>query len=215
MTIRTQVLLAALAMLGFAGESVAQPIAPPRRPIFSSYGSLFSPGGGYYGYGYGGPGMMMGGGMYGGLGMMYGGGMYGGGYGGYGGFGWGGPGFGRGFGGNGMMMQQNLQLQQQLGNLNQNLANLQTQLATGVNSNIPVTGHGAVFSQYGHWYPSLSGGGMMGGMMGGLMSGKVGRGTAGIGYPVGGGTSAPPGGGAGAPARTAGTGIPIGQSPRK
>ncbi|QDU20070.1 hypothetical protein [Urbifossiella limnaea] len=43
----------ALVLIACAGEVAAQPIAPPRRPTFSSYSNLYSPGGGYYGYGAG------------------------------------------------------------------------------------------------------------------------------------------------------------------
>src|SRR5438477_1518246 len=109
MTFRNRALIAILALLGVAVEqAAAQPVAPPRRPTFSSYSSLLYPGGGYYGYGFGGPG-------------------------GYGGFGWGGAGAGA----NALMQQQNLQLQQQLNSFNQNITNLQQFLATGVNPNFP------------------------------------------------------------------------------
>lgn len=55
MTLRTPI--AAAVLLAAAGDALAQPIAPPRRPTYSSYSSLYSPGAGYYGYGYGGPGV--------------------------------------------------------------------------------------------------------------------------------------------------------------
>lgn len=54
MRIRTPA--AVLVLAACAGEAAAQPVAPPRRPTFSSYSNLYSPGGGYYGFGYGGPG---------------------------------------------------------------------------------------------------------------------------------------------------------------
>lgn len=54
MRIRTPA--AVLVLAACAGEAAAQPVAPPRRPTFSSYSSMYSPGGGYYGFGYGGPG---------------------------------------------------------------------------------------------------------------------------------------------------------------
>jgi len=47
---------AVLVLAACAGEAAAQPVAPPRRPTFSSFSNMYSPGGGYYGYGYGGPG---------------------------------------------------------------------------------------------------------------------------------------------------------------
>jgi hypothetical protein len=47
---------AVLVLAACAGEAAAQPVAPPRRPTFSSYSNLYSPGGGYFGYGYGGAG---------------------------------------------------------------------------------------------------------------------------------------------------------------
>jgi len=211
--------LAALALMGLAAEQAsAQPIAPPRRPVFSGYSSLLYPGGGYYGYGFGGPG------GYGGYGAPgYGSFGYGGygPYAGYGGLGFGGIG-GLGFGGirggvaglglNGAVQAQNMMLAQQLAQTNQNINNLTQFLATGVNPNFPVTGHPAMFNYLGHWYPTLSGGGMGGGMgmVGGAMMGGGGmQRTAGAGY-------TPPGGGAGGGAggnnapRTAGTGIPVG-----
>ena len=54
MTFRYPAVAAVLTVLGLVAEhaALAQPIAPPRRPTFNSYGSLFAPGG-YYGYGYG------------------------------------------------------------------------------------------------------------------------------------------------------------------
>jgi heterogeneous nuclear ribonucleoprotein A1/A3 len=200
MTLRHPAAIAVLTVLGLAAENtaVAQPIAPPRRPTYSSYGSLFGPGlGGYYGYGAGG----------GGYGFGYG-------FGGpaFGGFGFGGPGFGFGngvgfanrFGG----MQQNMMMMQQMNVMNQNLANLQTFIATGVNPNFPITGRGAVFNNLGHWYPAATTGGMMGGgMMGGGMMGMYGGRTAGSGFPLGGGIGGPAGGAN--TARTAGSGIGI------
>jgi hypothetical protein len=54
MLIRTPA--AVLVLAACAGEAAAQPVAPPRRPTFSSYSNLYSPGGGYYGYGAGGAG---------------------------------------------------------------------------------------------------------------------------------------------------------------
>ena len=190
MTFQHKASIAILALLGFAAEQAnAQPIAPPRRPTFSSYSSLVSPGGGYYGFG--------------------GGGGYGGGGGGYGNFGYGG--FGN-YGGNnnGLLQQQNLQLQNQLTSFNQNITNLQSFLATGVNPNFPATGHPAVFNNLGHWYGGGGGGG-------GTMGGGVGSRTAGIGYSMGGSGSGSNSGAAAAGAnapRTAGTGIPVG-GPRK
>lgn len=46
---------ALVGLLALAGEAAAQPVAPPRRPSFNSYSSIYGPGGGYFGYGYGGP----------------------------------------------------------------------------------------------------------------------------------------------------------------
>ncbi|MFO0805124.1 MAG: hypothetical protein U0791_18615 [Gemmataceae bacterium] len=188
MTFRTRILLAAFAALGWAEAANAQPIAPPRRPTFSTYNNIYSQAS--TGYGYGG---------YGGL------------YGGYGG-GIGGFGFGGGFGQNALMQQQNLMLSQQLNSFNQNINNLQQFLATGVNPNFPTTGHAATFNNLGHWY---SGGSGMGGsvMGGGFTTGR----TAGIGMPLAGANNTGNAGGAAAGAnqpRTAGTGIPIG-GPRR
>jgi hypothetical protein len=197
MRVRTQA-LALFALFGFAAEqAVAQPIPPPRRPTFSSYGNIYAQG--TLGYG----------GAYGGLfGPAYGYGGYGGyGYGGYGNAGW------ANFGNNALIQQQNQLLTQQLNQVNQNLQNFQTFMATGVNPNFPVTGHAAVFNNLGHWYGSGSGGMIGGGLGSGMLT--TGR-TAGIGYPVG-GAGATPGAAGGANAnqpRTAGSGIPIG-GPRR
>lgn len=50
MTYRTPAAVAALLVL--AGDAAAQPVAPARRPAFSSYSNLYGPGGGgYYGAG--------------------------------------------------------------------------------------------------------------------------------------------------------------------
>jgi len=59
---------AAALLIGLAAENVAlaQPIAPATRPTFSSYSSIFRPGGGGY-YGYGGGANALGGFGYGGL----------------------------------------------------------------------------------------------------------------------------------------------------
>jgi hypothetical protein len=207
--------LALVALAGLAAsEAVAQPIAPPRRPTFSSYSSLYTPGSGYFGYGYGGP-SAGGPNLYatanGGLAVGLGG--YG-----YGGFGWGGP--GAGFGA--LAQQQNLQLQQQLTAVNQNIASLQNAINGSVNPNFPITGRGATFNYLGHWYSGGTGGttGGFNGFSGGLGAGSVmgsnlGR-TAGIGYPTPSQASAAPGGAAPAnnnAPRTAGTGFPVG--PRK
>lgn len=188
MTFRTRILVAAIAVLGAADAATAQPIAPPRRPSWSTYNNIYSQatmGGGGWG------------GQYGGL---------------FGGGGWGGTGGGFGYGGfggqNALMQQQNLMLSQQLSSFNQNINNLQQFLATGVNPNFPTTGHAAVFNNLGHWYGG--GGGAMGGITGGAFT--TGR-TAGIGMPLGGannaGNAAPAAAGANQP-RTAGTGIPVG-----
>jgi len=193
MTFRIQTLLAALAVLGVAESALAQPIPPPRRPVFSNYGNLYAQS--TYGYGGYGP--------YGGLLGA-----------GYGNYGWGGGygGLGGGLGLNPLMQQQNQMLSQQLSTFNQNLTNFQTFLATGVNPNFPATGHAAVFNNLGHWYSTSGTGGGVGGYGGGL---PITGGTAGIGYalPMRGANTAT-GNGGGAAARTAGTGIPIG-GPRK
>jgi hypothetical protein len=175
--------LTALALAGFAAEVGAQPIAPPRRPTFSTYGNIYAQG--YGGYG-------------GGLGPY--GGLFNGGFGGQG-FG------GQGFGANALMQQQNLMLQQQLSNFNQNIVGLQNFLATGVNPNFPTTGHPAVFNNLGHWYGGGAGGGMMGGLATGRTAG-IGMPIGGAGNV--GAPGAPGGAGAAAQPRTAGTGIPIG-----
>jgi hypothetical protein len=193
MTYRNSVLFASLMTLGMGAEqATAQPIAPPRRPTFSGYSSLFVPAGG---------------GMFG-MGLGYGMGGYG--MGGYGmGGGYGRMGMGMGFGGVGnMIQQQNMMLQQQLSLTNQTLNNLQQFVATGVNPNYPATGHGAVFNSLGHWYPMASMGGGAGmnrnGLVGSMMNNsRIGQRTAGNGSPV--GMGAP-----GAPAsKTAGSGIPV------
>ncbi len=53
---RVRTTAAVLVLVACAGEAAAQPVAPPRRPTFSSYSNMYSPGGGFYGYGYGGAG---------------------------------------------------------------------------------------------------------------------------------------------------------------
>jgi len=186
MTFRRSLILAALATLGFAEAAAAQPIAPPRRPTFSTYNNIYSQAS--TGYGFGG---------YGGL------------YGGFAGGGWGGGGWGN-QGQNALMMQQNQMLSQQLSSFNQNVSSLQQFLATGVNPNFPTTGHASTFNNLGHWYSGGAGGGGGGVMSGGFTTGR----TAGIGMPLGANTKntgnpAAAAGGANQP-RTAGTGIPIG-----
>lgn len=188
MTFRVPALAAAV--IGLAADSAAraQPVAPAPRPTFSSYSSIYRPGGGYYGYG-GSP--------------------FGGGYGGagYGGFGYG-----------GQMQQQNLLLQQQLNLTNQNLQGVQSFLANGgVNSNLPITGRGAVYNSLGHWYPSSRYGGGGGG--GGVFMAPR---TGGLGSMVGGGAMLGAGansgvggpGGASGVGRTSGSGIPVGGQKR-
>lgn len=132
-------------------------------------------------------------------------------YGGYGGF----FGYGRGnyfygnnafgmggLGGmNNQMLMQNLQLQQQLNMTNQSIANLQNFLTTGVNPNLPITGHGATFNNLSHWYnnpPTRGGGG--GGFYGGGLP------TSGLGMVQGGGMTGNRAAGGGG---TAGSGVPV------
>lgn len=177
--------IAGLLVLAAANTVQAQPVAPPPRPTFSSYYGLFRPGvsGAYLGYGGVGTGL---------------------------GFGYGYPGIGFGYGAGlgAQMRQQNLMLQQQLNLTNQNISNLQTFLATGVNPNLGVTGHGVVFNNLGHWYPSApNGGGGGGGTGGGIVAPRSAMPLSGTGGAGGPGAM---GGGAQAGPRTAGSGIPLG-----
>ncbi|HEX4608451.1 MAG TPA: hypothetical protein VH092_09615 [Urbifossiella sp.] len=187
MTLRTPA--AALVLLALAGEAAAQPIAPPRRPTFTSYSSLYSPGGGYYGLGYGG--------------LGYGFNPYG--FGGYG------LGLGGGAGPQALMLQQ-------LNQTNQAVANMQQFLAYGVNPVLSPTGRGATFNNLSHWYPTYRGGGSsVGAAGGGGLSGYGGYSPQGgatgmMGAAMTGGGAA--GGGGGALPTTSGNGIPLGRPKR-
>ncbi len=112
--------------------------------------------------------------------------------------------FGNGFGNPGGFQNQaqNNMLQQQLNYTNQSIANLQNFLSNGVNSNLPITGHGATFNNLGHWYNnSPTGGGGGGGFGGGLSGGRAMPGP---------GFTSQNGGAGGRLNGTSGTGVPIG-----
>jgi hypothetical protein len=171
-----------------AEAAFAQPIAPPRRPTFSTYNNIYAQASSGFGYG-----------PYGGLFFGNSGGLAGNGFAQQ----WGA------FGANQAFQQQNQLLSQQLTSFNQNLSNFQQFMATGVNPNFPATGHAASFNNLGHWYASAGGqsaGGSLGGVTGGAFT--TGR-TAGIGIPM------TPGGGNAAGPRTAGIGYPVGSMQRK
>lgn len=138
--------------------------------------------------------------------------------GGYYGYGYGGPGFGFnpngfGFGGN----AQNAAILQQLNQTGAAVSTLQQFLAYGSGLQpYSTTGHGVVFNQLGHWYPTYSGRGVPVG---------AGGGGGGFGPPVGGPRAGVTGlmgsamMGAGAvnaigAARTSGNGIPVAQPKR-
>lgn len=73
--------------------------------------------------------------------------------------------------------QQANQLSQQIRQQSQTLQDLNTALVYGVDPNLPLTGHGAVFNYTGHYFnsnPAYGGGSGAGGRMGGGFAGGVG-----------------------------------------